>query len=310
MITLNIDKGLVRLESWDDVLSRPGFKTDIDPKTTKLDRIIGNYNLSTYQLCGLSVCRTLHGKGYLVATRDGHETNIGKDCGKKYFDVAFTSMEKVFNKDLRNKERREALSAFQNRIPSIEAQIQVLLEGTIGAKWINKQVRFLVDPLKGLPSPVTAVVNGLVRRRAGTLTRSRVTTQEERDRLRAQGAATKRDQQYVDEVVGQLEGISALYPENNLRELLVTGMDMLAVIKVADVDSLKDKALRDLAKWIISVDPTMARAEETIEAGRRLLTKNNLQQLLVFIDTKAERRTFNTFLVDLPEVYEALPIAA
>lgn len=309
MITLNIDKGLVRLESWDDVLSRPGFKTDIDPKATKLDRIIGNYNMSTYQPCGLSVCRTLHGKGYLVATRDGHETNIGKDCGKKYFDVAFTSMEKLFHKDLRNKERREAICAFQNRIPSVEAKVQVLLDGTNGARWINKQIRSLVDPLKGLPTPVTAVVNGLVRRRTGTLTKARATTPEERERLRAQGAA-RRDHQYVDEVVGQLDGISALYRENNLRELLVSGMDLLVVIKAADVDNLKDKALRDLAKWITSVDPTLARAEETIEAGRRLLTKSNLQQLLVFVDTNADRRTFSAYLAHLPEAYAAISVAA
>lgn len=305
MITINTDKGLVRLESWDDVLTRPGFKTDIDPKATKLDRIIGNYNLSTYHPCGLSVCRTLHGKGYLVVTRDGHETNIGKDCGKKYFDVAFTSMEKVFQKDLRNKERREALSAFQNRIPSVETKVQDLLERTHGAKWINKQIRFLVDPLKGLPSPVTAIVNGLVRRRTGTLTRARATTLEERERLRAQGSP-RRDDRYVDEVVGQLDGISALYPENNLRDLLVSGMDPLGVIKVADVDNLKEKALRDLAKWITSVDPTIARAEDTIEAGRRLLTKNNLQQLLAFVDTKSDRRTFNAYLEDLPETYATL----
>ncbi|RDS80806.1 hypothetical protein DWU98_12680 [Dyella monticola] len=309
MITLNTDKGLVRLESWDDVLTRPGFKVDVDPKSVKLERILGSYSLSTYLQCGLSSCRTRHGKGYLVATSDGHETNIGKDCGKKYFDVAFTNMERVFKADVRNKERREALIAFQHRIPEIEARIELLLDATSGGKWIRKHASPLVDSFKGLPSRIVAIVGGLVRRRDGTLITTRPATQEERDRMRAQGTPPK-NQEYVEEVVGRLDGISVLYPENDLRKLLITGMENLTVIKGVDVDALKNKVLRDLAKWIEEVDPALARAEEAVAAGRRLLTKSNLQQLHSFLSSKADKQTFSTYLDGLPSGTEALSNAA
>lgn len=36
MITHNTEKGLVRIELWDDIVSRPGFLAAIDPKTVKL----------------------------------------------------------------------------------------------------------------------------------------------------------------------------------------------------------------------------------------------------------------------------------
>lgn len=84
MITLSTDKGLVRIETWEDVLTRPGFKTDVDPRAVSLKSIIGSYAFATFLPCGLSSCHTPHGRGYLVLTSDGHETNIGKDCGKKY----------------------------------------------------------------------------------------------------------------------------------------------------------------------------------------------------------------------------------
>lgn len=309
MITLNTEKGLVRLESWDDVLIRPGFKVDVDPKTVKLERILGSYSLSTYQPCGLSSCRTPHGKGYLVATSGGHETNIGKDRGKKYFDVAFTNMERIFRADVRNKERHEALVAFQHRIPEIEARIELLLDAPSGAKWIRKHASPLLDSLKGLPASIVAVVGGLVRRRDGALIKSRPATQEERDRMRAQGIS-QRNQDYIEEVVGRIDGIAVLYPENDLRKLLITGMENLAAIKIADVDNLKDKTLRDLAKWIDEVDPALARAEDAVAAGRRLLTKNNLQQLHIFLSKKEDKRTFNAYLNGLPGGAESLSNAA
>jgi hypothetical protein len=309
MITLSTDKGLVRLESWEDVLTRPGFKVDVDPKTIKLERILGSYSLSTYQPCGLTGCHKAHGKGYLVATSDGHETNIGKDCGKKYFDVAFTNMERVFKADVRNKERREALITFQHMIPEIEARIELLLDAPTGAKWIRKHASPLVDSLKGLPPRIVAIFGGLVRRRDGALTTTRPATQEERDRMRAQGTAG-RSQDYVEEVVGRVDGISVLYPENDLRKLLITGMENLSVIKAVDVDTLKDKVLRDLAKWIEEADPALARAADAVAAGRRLLTKSNLQQLHSFLSAKEDKRAFNAYLNGLPDGSESLSNAA
>src|SRR5579871_2045899 len=116
MITLTTETGLVRIEDWNDVLQRPGFTPNIDPDTVALKAIIGSYAFKTFIPCGLSSCHTPHGRGYLVQAVDGRLTNIGKDCGKKYFSVDFEQMVKIYDRDLRAKERREVLVAFQHQI--------------------------------------------------------------------------------------------------------------------------------------------------------------------------------------------------
>jgi hypothetical protein len=302
MITLNTDKGLVRLQSWADVEARPGFTPNIDPRTAKLDRIIGSYALTPFQPCGLSTCHTPHGKGYLVTTTDGHETNIGKDCGKKYFDVEFKRLAKAYDREERSSRRRETLTALQHQIPTIEDRIAGLMDGPTGAKWISKRTKCLTDPMKGLPPSIIAIIGGVIRRRNGTLTKTRVATAQELERMRVQRQRLQEGENYVEEIVGQLDGISVLYKENDLRRLLVTDMENLSVVKGLDVDDLKDKALRDLAKWSESIEPTLAQAEESIAAGRRLLTQANIRQLLAFIPKREDQRVLQAFIAELPDV--------
>src|SRR3546814_1412159 len=118
MITINGEKGFVRIESWDDIESRPGFAKDIDPRSVKLKAIIGSYTFSDYIPCGLSTCHQPHGNGFLVVTVDGRETNIGRICGKRHFSVDFVQMSRVFLKDLRAQQNREFLWELKHRLPS------------------------------------------------------------------------------------------------------------------------------------------------------------------------------------------------
>lgn len=301
MITINTDQGLVRLGSWEEVTSRPGFTPNLNPRTVKLDRIIGSYALTPFQPCGLSTCHTAHGRGYLVATSAGQVTNIGKDCGKKYFDVEFKRLAKAFDRDLRNKERRDALTALQHRIPQIEARIAALRNDPLGANWVYKQVQYLLNPMKGLPPTIIAIVDGLVRRRSPVLTRSRVATKDDLERMRAMRQRIQPGINYIEDPVGQLDGVAALYKENDLRRLLVDEMTSLAAVKGLDVDSAKEKTLRDLAKWSERIEPNLVQATEAVAAGRRLLTQANLRQLIPFAPDKEGRQTMAAFIADLPE---------
>lgn len=301
MITLNTEKGLVRLETWDDVVSRPGFVANLDPSTTKLENILGNYTLFPFIPCGLTTCHTAHGIGYLVVTSDGRETNIGQHCGRKYFGVEFKRLAKAYDQEQRNQNRREMLVALQHRLPGIEARVATLMDGPLGARWINRHASALIDPVKGLPATVTNIMGGLVRRRTGTLTRSRIATKEDLDLMRAQRQRIQPGENYVEEVVGQIEGVSALFKENDLRRLLVINLADLDTIKGTDVENMKDKALKDLAKWSESIDPTLAQVEEVVAAGRRLLTQANLQPLFEFTTRREDRQTLATFLADLPQ---------
>jgi hypothetical protein len=296
MITLNTEKGLTRIATWEDVLTRPGFTVDIDPKTAVLKSIIGSYAFQTFIPCGLASCHTPHGRGYLVVTSDGRETNIGKDCGKKYFSVDFERLAKVYDRDLRSKERREALTELQHQIPGLKARILALKNGDNGANWIHRNLA----PLRqGLPSPLPQMIQRMVRQRDGTLTRSRPATAEEMELMRAQGQRVTPGQT-IEESAGQLAGLAALYEENDLRELLVKRMEPLDQVEASDVDTLPDKALRELAKWAATIEPTLAQAEAALAAGRRLLTQTNLRQLDPFLSGKEDRQALATYLQRLP----------
>lgn len=44
MITISVERGLVRLNSWDELYETPGFVQVLDPKSAQLKEIIGVYS--------------------------------------------------------------------------------------------------------------------------------------------------------------------------------------------------------------------------------------------------------------------------
>ncbi|MEF9443407.1 hypothetical protein OWT26_25875 [Burkholderia sp. 1A5] len=111
LITINTDKQLIRVDTWDAILERAGFTNDLDPKQHELKAIIGRYAFRDKLRCGLSSCHTPHNRGYIVVTKSGLETNIGKDCGKTHFGVDFNDMSRQFERDVTEKENREPSGA-------------------------------------------------------------------------------------------------------------------------------------------------------------------------------------------------------
>lgn len=103
------DADLVRFENpaqWQD---RLGWRPRISLSEHNLSRIVGGYNLpkGLWQACGL--CNTEHGKGYVVATVDALETQIGKDCGLRHLGARFEELERQFTAGLENQDRLKKL---------------------------------------------------------------------------------------------------------------------------------------------------------------------------------------------------------
>jgi hypothetical protein len=301
MITLNLDKELTKIANWEDVLARPGFTKDLDSTTVKLGKIIGHYQLIDRVPCGLRDCRQPHNRGYLVALTDGCETNIGNDCGETYFDVEFKSLRRQYDRDVRNKERREAISTCQVRIPHYREQIRGIRGGDTGADWIYEHCQALVVPGHGLAEAVRREIAKAVRARNGRLERQRQATEKEVDQLRAAGARGIRSPHYISEPVGTLEGIAALYPENDLRDLLTKGaIAHLNGIEPLVVDNLSAKDLGHHAKVASEIEKLLRRAEDAVVEGRKLLRRKNLGLLTEYIDDRRARVEFQSYLQKLP----------
>lgn len=100
---------LLRFEHPSQWRDRPGWRERIKLSEHNLASIIGGYHLGRdlWQHCGL--CNTEHGRGYVVATTEGLETQIGKDCGLKHLGARFEELERQFTVALEAQDRMKRL---------------------------------------------------------------------------------------------------------------------------------------------------------------------------------------------------------
>lgn len=305
MITLNTEKGLVRIESWDDIESRPGFTPLLDPKTIKLKDVLARYIFTFDIPCGLSNCRTPHKRGFLVVATDGRETNLGRVCGKREFGADFQSLSKIFVAAERAQRNREFLWEVKNKLPTITAEVAAFKAGDYSAGWVNTRISHLTGKSGSLPQPIVNAVRQVVRRSDGALMIQRTATKEERETLAAASEVTGLDRRnrisdFMEVPVGQLDGFAALAPGNGLREILGTIEPFLSTLTEADIDSLADRQLRELSKMGGELEPNLERLRNVVAAGKRLLVRQNIQQLSQFLVKREDIKGFDLFLRDLP----------
>lgn len=281
MIVLNTTKELINVENWADIEARPGFTPNVDPNAHKRLSIIGRYLHPERRRCDLPNCHTPHAKGYIVVTTDGRETNIGKDCGKNYFGVDFETMTQQFERDVTEKENRETLFTFSFRTEELRAKLTELRRQVRGADWVYRLTRALVEGSKGCPSVLVRQLGTMVKTRNPILLISREATSQEVENMEStQGRRLPRPQ-YIDEAVAQIDGIEALYPEADVRKLLVFDIEEpLKKFEGENIDSMTFERLRHWARWVNTViEPTVEAAARAVDHGRRLLVAENLQPL-------------------------------
>lgn len=300
MITMNAEKGMMRVDTWDDLLSRPGFVTDLNPVAKQLKEIIGRYVFKAKVRCGLSNCHTPHAKGYIVTTTDGTETNIGKDCGKTYFGVDFERLSRSFDERVTAYEDRQALASFSFRIEDLEHRIADLKNRADGASWAHAKITALSTPGGLCPRRAIDTLSNLAKARTRTLTRSRKATDAEIEELKVIERRRIDRPHYVTERAGEIAGIEALYPENDLRKLLaIEVVDQLETFKTKDIDAMSNIHLRQWTKWTNTVEPSLERVEQILGHARELLQRSNLLQVTMALDDAADQRDFRKFVVQL-----------
>lgn len=295
MITICVERGLVRLSSWDEVYETPGFVRALDPKSTSLKDIIGVYSFGTRQPCGLKNCKQPHANGYLVTTTDGKVTNLGSVCGKGAFSVAFTSLRKIFDRDLRAKERRERLEAVKNRLPVLVARFNSLMDSARPAYKVVTSLRG-----SGVPRPVSDSVKLMMRSGDGAITMSRKGTKREREIAVESGAARADMPYYVTETVGRLVNIAALQSYDTIRKDLLELEPALSRLGIVDVRNLAEKELRHLDKVTGGLDARLDHLEQVVASLRGFVTRENLAQLAGVLDSPIDRKLFSAFLASLP----------
>jgi hypothetical protein len=297
MIILNGEKGFVEVARWEGITSRPGFVANLNPTEHKLTANIARYSFAEEIHCGLSDCHQWHKKGYLAVTESGAETNIGKDCGKTYFGVEFELIARTFDRDVETAKRRETLTGLTARLDGISQRIAEMRGSPRGADWVHRQISRLTNPAR---CEAAKAVSAMVRARRTEIFTERPATKAEADVLRE--STGRLGPQFVKEVHGQLDGFEALYPENDLRQLLVIDLEQqIATFRGTSIETMEPKDLRRWARWAAAIDSTLERAAAAVASGRRLFVVKNLQRLRLAIPRSSSDLGFVALLEDLEE---------
>lgn len=302
MITLNTEQGLVKVDTWEAIEDLVGFIRNLDPKEHALQEIIGRYGFKERIACGLSTCHKPHGKGYIVRTKDGRITNIGKDCGKTYFGVDFETMSRQFDRSITESENRDRLWSFSFQLDEFEREIGELREGRGGANWVYKHAQQLVNRNAGCPEEVVRRILDMVKTRTSTLVGQRPATESEIELKEAMLDHNLARPHYVDYPLGDINGLQTLYPENNLRDLLINNLvTKIKDFKSLDIDSLPYAKLAEWVHWVDSAEDSLKRARHVVQMGNLLLAFENLKPLEQIITTRSDKNTFRDYLKSIKE---------
>lgn len=274
MITLNTEKGLVKVEDWGEIIERAGFKESLDPSEHELKEIIGRYDFKDKIRCGLSTCHSPHNKGYLVTTIDGHETNIGRICGSKFFGADFEERTRQFDRLITEQENRFIIKEFDINSPI--QRIHDLRTQEKGVDWVYHKICFLTQRTKA-PSNIADHLAGMIKNRNSKLTVLFEASDAEVEAIESVENVRLSRPHYVERTVADLSGFEVLYPENDLRELVIIELESnLNTLSSLDVDSLSYTELQYWSKFVGNVEPSIKKVVDILESGRVFLQRDNL----------------------------------
>jgi hypothetical protein len=297
MITLNTERGLIKVDSWKEIEELPGFTINIDPKEYELKEIVGRYIFKDFIKCGLSSCHTPHGKGYIVTTKAGPITNIGQNCGKKHFGIEFEELSSKLEVEIRLKNYRDNIGSFLIFLDEYRKQLDDIRSGYGGADILYKKSQNLVKKTSSCPDEATTIISRLVRSRNPDIFKSRVASNQEVEDLEVIQKKKLPRPFYIDEKVGSLSGISFLYKENDLRDRLVLDLDQgFKSVELLDIDQAKSSDLKHWSGWVSEVERKLEEAKQILTQGITLNKKENLLQVEKAMEDAEQIKKYRSFV--------------
>lgn len=300
MITLTDERGLIYSpKSWDEILDIPGYVRGLDPAKYKLKAVIGSYHLKDIH-CGLS-CNAEHDKGVIAQFHGGAVTNVGHICGKKHFDVDFTTFTNQYNRDVVAKTYRDLLSTFSFQLDDLEEEISELRNSDFGIDWIYKTSQNLINNGKECPDDLVRAIQVMIRSRSNVLQKEREATDAEIKAAELSQRRRLNRPHYVQEDIAVISGLHVLYKENDLKDLAVIEIEEnIKTFKKLIIDNLTHSELARWAKWVSSVESTKDKVKVSMQAGINLLKSSNLYPFKEIL-SEDDSVKFAKFLKRLPK---------
>lgn len=274
MIFVRTATGSQKVESWEEITSRPHFNNKISKSEHKLSEIIGFYRFKDKIHCGLKGCNQPHQMGYIVRTDDGIETNIGNICGADEFGVEFKELTEQFDNFMKLETNKMIVSeakakceawntiieGFRKSKPSIDTcatNIEKIQNSNHSGRLVSTEIRLLAKSQDG--TVILTEVETAKWARSLLFAANR--------HMRESGEATS------DYVMGKVSFIHVLLPENNLRHRFVSIAEDIKLIRQVDFGTASSPLLSDLARRANTIDERIKQLKSLLHDAGKFLTK-------------------------------------
>ncbi|MDX2506272.1 MAG: hypothetical protein QNL62_17580 [Gammaproteobacteria bacterium] len=251
----------ITLNSFDDIIHRPCYKSQIKPKKYHYVRILAGYSFKDENaICGVSDCHKPHNQGFLVTTSNEEETNLCEACGQRFFSVSFDKQKKILKEEdnIRNQKIRFNKILDQD---IVKKRVNELKKTSRGANWLYQVSTSFCNtyPLELLSALKELATN----KDENTILDRLVKNQAHSSQI---------------ENVKQLQGLNIFL--SDVREELVDKIlkPLLELQKITDNPDSKSSLTR-YCNWADTLDEQFTYVEELLEEGRKFFETWNLERI-------------------------------
>ena len=274
----------MRIKTWDDIYEMSGYTDSLDPKKEKLKQVINKYELPNKGRCGLSNCRTPHNIGCIVETESGRLTNLGNDCGKKYFGENFTSLSNKLSKEIDYSNKIENIKLAKLNIAENYRKLNEIEADWKRIESVYRAIKSegldgLYDKLEQMKHSKSSII--AIQRRA---TKSEIELEEVR---------TGKDVQnpfYISDNLGDLKGLNYLTDRNKIKAIILNNKITLDRLNDFDEDKTTLKELSKMIKENEKLNDSVREAHSIITDGFKLFSADNMRQFTPLISSKRHRK--------------------
>lgn len=270
----------IRFRSAQEFMDRPLWRNDVNPATLNPERIIGDYEFTEAEAltCGLSGCHREHWHGFVVATRDGFETHIGRDCAKRHCGLNWGELQSQFRKETEDRDRRLWLDEMLALRDTMRAEV-ISLAQAVDA--VTQEVKSVLDQIHKERDIDKAFRDA--QRSGGAIKVERYVDKDTAERM-----GLKEHQRNQLEVVGSIASIGVTIPAHGSSTLpgkrifLALKDQAIPVLNGLSAEGLRNLSHRKRQEKTAEVERTrdaIANAKQHLAAAKRFLDPENLKNI-------------------------------
>lgn len=284
----DVDTQLV-FNTYEDIASRPNFKTEIDTSTSTIYKLIAVYSFPNKQHCGKKGCHQPHNNGWLAVTTDGQETLIGSKCGLEWGGDKFSLEKTQLNRRVKRDTQLKAYYQILQDADLILDKVNEIKTRSKGADWLAKTIKKLEDAC-------TFELMRMIRLRASrgetTITIETLKTKEERD-IEAVSKTGGVVSPYKVEIIGSLVGLELF--KYDLREVLMIEIyKKLQDMRLLNPTTLPTPTLNSLVKDAGAFRLLFKQSEDILSYADRFFSTTNNFKLIKMLDKENKHNHLTT----------------